>query len=113
MFVVNIKEMSEEKKKMIIEVYKEGTTVDVKLPVEYVYRFNQLLLEFIPFTDQDHFNTVMKNISDNKIEGPFEYHVSTVLMFLNLIEDSARGQDLLKSVEYDPASQTRKDINEG
>jgi hypothetical protein len=54
--------MSEEKKKLTIEVYKEGTTVDIKLPVEYVYRFNQLLLEFIPFTDQDHFNKVMKNI---------------------------------------------------
>ncbi|NDC95596.1 hypothetical protein EB077_09860, partial [bacterium] len=70
--------MSEEKKKLTVEVYKEGTTIDVKIPVEYVYRFNQLLLEFIPFTDQNHFNTVMKNITDGKIEGPFEYHVSTV-----------------------------------
>jgi hypothetical protein len=105
--------MSEEKKKLTIEVYKEGTTVDVKLPVEYVYRFNQLLLEFIPFTDQDHFNKVLKNISEGKIEGPFEYHVSTVLMFLNLIEDSARAQDILKSIEYDPETQTKKDTSEG
>ncbi|NDD82680.1 hypothetical protein EBZ38_00150 [bacterium] len=105
--------MSEEKKKLTVEVYKEGTTIDVKIPVEYVYRFNQLLLEFIPFTDQNHFNTVMKNITDGKIEGPFEYHVSTVLMFLNLIEDSARAQDLLKTVEYDPETQTKKDISEG
>lgn len=105
--------MSEEKKKVVLEVYKEGTTVDIKLPVEYVYRFNQFLLEFIPFQDQEHFNKVLKNIADGKIEGPFEYHVSTVLMFLNLVEDSARTQDLLKSVEYDPESQTRTDVSEG
>lgn len=112
MFVLNNNQMSEEKKKMVLEVYKEGTTVNIKLPVEYVYRFNQMLLEFVPFTDQEHFNTVMKNISEGKIEGPFEYHVSTVLMFLNLVEDSARAQGLLKSVEYDPETQTKTDISE-
>jgi hypothetical protein len=105
--------MSEEKKKMILEVYKEGTTVKLDLPVEYVYRFNQLLLEFIPFKDQEHFNSVMKNITEGKIEGPFEYHMSTVLMFLNLVEDSAREQSLLKSVEYDPETNTRTEVNEG
>lgn len=105
--------MSEEKKKVVLEVYKEGTTVDIKLPVEYVYRFNQFLLEFIPFQDQEHFNKVLKNISDGNIEGPFEYHVSTLLMFLNLVEDSARAQSLLKSVEYDPATQTKTDVSEG
>jgi hypothetical protein len=104
--------MSEEKKKMILEVYKEGTTVKLDLPVEYVYRFNQLLLEFIPFKDQEHFNSVMKNITDGKIEGPFEYHMSTVLAFLNLVESSAREQSLLKSVEYDPETKTRTEVNE-
>jgi hypothetical protein len=94
--------MSTENQKVNIEVYKPNSTIEVKLPSIYVQRFNQLLLEFMPFKDEAHFNQVLQNVADNKIEGPFEYHLETVLSFLTLVEDAARQQNLLDTVEVDP-----------
>jgi hypothetical protein len=98
---------AEDLKPVRAEVYKEETSIMVDIPVAYVMRFNQLLLEFVPFKDQEHFTEVMKNIGEGKIEEPFAYHCQTILAFLTLIETAARSQDKLQWVEYDPATQTK------
>jgi len=100
--------MSEESqnKKHNVEVYKENTTISVDLPVEFVKRFNELMFDFIPFKDEEHFIEVMKNISEKKFDEPFAYHVSTIFAFLNTVEEAARKQDKLHWIEYD--SETNK-----
>lgn len=98
---------AEDLKPVRAEVYKEETSIEVNIPVAYVMRFNQLLLEFVPFKDQEHFNEVMRNIGEGKIEEPFAYHCQTILAFLTLIETAARSQDKLQWVEYDPATQSK------
>ncbi len=98
---------AEDLKPVRAEVYKEDTSISVDIPVAYVMRFNQLLLEFVPFKDQEHFTEVMKNIGEGKVEEPFAYHCQTILAFLTLIEAAARSQDKLQWVEYDPATQTK------
>ena len=105
--------MSTEPTKKIfeLEVYQDNSTINVELPVEFVMRFNQLLMEFIPFKDQDHFLEVMKNISDKKFDEPFAYHVSTIIFLLNKIEDAARQQGKLQWVEYNAETQEKKVID--
>jgi len=104
--------MSTEPTKKIfeLEVYQDNSTVTVDLPVELVMRFNQLLMEFIPFKDQDHFLEVMKNVTDKKFDDPFAYHVSTILFLLNKVEESARSQGKLQWVEYNAETQEKKVI---
>jgi hypothetical protein len=105
--------MSEENKEVtpiILEVYKENTTINVDIPVAYVSRFNHMLLEFIPFKDQDHFNEVMKRVQEGDQSEPFSYNVTTLLSFLNLVEESARKQGHLKNVEFNPETKEQKDI---
>jgi hypothetical protein len=105
--------MSEEKKEVkpiVLEVYKENTTITVDLPVTYVTRFNQMLLEFIPFKDQDHFNEVMKRVQEGDQSEPFSYNVTTLLSFLTLVEESARKQGHLKNVEFNLETKEQKDI---
>jgi hypothetical protein len=104
--------MSTEPTKKIfeLEVYQDNSTVTVDLPVELVMRFNQLLMEFIPFKDEDHFLEVMKNITDKKFDDPFAYHVSTILFLLNKVEESARSQGKLQWVEYNAETQEKKVI---
>ena len=43
----------EDLKPVRAEVYKENTSISLELPVDYVMRFNQILLEFVPFKDQE------------------------------------------------------------
>lgn len=101
----------EDLKPVRAEVYKEDISINVEIPVAYVMRFNQLLLEFVPFKDHEHFTQVMKNIGEGKIEEPFAYHCQTILAFLTLIETAARSQDKLHWVEYDPATQTKTPVD--
>jgi hypothetical protein len=100
--------MSEEKKTVEIEIYKKDSVVNLTLPTLYVQRFNQLMLEFLPFKDEEHFQTVLKNVSDNKIEGPFEYHMETIMSFLTLVEDAARQQNLLEKIQINPEDYVNK-----
>jgi len=94
--------MSEEKKSPLqVEVFKPGTTIKIDLPVAYVERFNQFLLEFIPFKDEEHFKTTMEKINNKEQDEPFSYHTTTLLSFLVLAEESARKQGLLEHVEID------------
>lgn len=104
--------MEETPNKVKLEVYKEDSVIKIELPVKYVYRFNELLMNFIPFRDQEHMMTTLENISNNKIEDDFAYHVATILAFLTLVEDSAREQNLLKKVEYDRTTNEKTDIEE-
>jgi hypothetical protein len=95
--------MSEEKKSPIkVEVFKKDTTIKVDLPVAYVERFNQFMLEFIPFENEEHFKTTMDKIQKNEQDDAFSYHTTTLLSFLVLVEESARKQGLLEEVEIDP-----------
>lgn len=93
------------------EVYKENEKVTVELPVDYVVRFNQMLLEFIPFKDQEHFLETMKKIGQGTIDDPFTYHCQTVLAFLTLVESAAREQDKLHWVEYNPETQEKTPVD--
>lgn len=104
--------MEEKPKKIIVEVYKEETTINVDIPVGYIYRFNELLTTFIPFKDEEHMLKVLDDIAKDQINDPFAYHVQTILAFLTLTEEAARKQNLLKKVEYDTETKTRKDIEE-
>lgn len=104
--------MSEEKKTVEIEIYKKDSTIKLNLPSVYVQRFNQLMLEFLPFKDEEHFQKVLQNIAENKIEGPFEYHMETIMSFLTLVEEAARQQNLLEKVQINPEdymNQTNED----
>lgn len=104
--------MSEEKAKPVrAEVYKEDVLISLELPVAYVTRFNQLLLEGLPYKDQDHFLEVMKNIGENKIEDAHTYHTQTILAFLTLVEDAARKQNHLHWVEYNPETQEKTPVD--
>jgi hypothetical protein len=101
----------EDLKPVRAEVYKENTNITVELPVDYVMRFNQMLLEFVPFKDQEHFTEVMKKIGQGNIDDAFTYHCQTILAFLTLVESAARQQEKLHWVEYDPATQTKTPVD--
>jgi hypothetical protein len=102
---------TEDLKPVRAEVYKENTQISLELPVDYVVRFNQMLLEFIPFKDQEHFTEVMKKISEGTIDDAFTYHCQTILAFLTLVETAARAQEKLHWIEYDPATQTKTPVD--
>lgn len=93
--------MAEKKESIKVEVFKPDTTIKVDLPVNYVARFNQFLLEFIPFKDEDHFKTTMEKIKNNQQDDEFSFHTTTLLSFLTLCENSAREQGLLEYVDID------------
>lgn len=99
--------MAETKEPLKVEVFKPGSTITVELPVAYVERFNQFLLEFIPFKDEEHFKTTMEKVKDNKQDDEYSYHTTTLLSFLVLCEESARKQGLLEYVDIDPETGKR------
>lgn len=94
--------MAENKGPLKVEVFKPETVINIQLPVAYVERFNQFMLEFIPFKDEEHFKATMDKVRDNKQDDEFSYHTTTLLSFLVLCEESARKQGLLEYVEIDP-----------
>jgi len=104
--------MQENTEKVKVEIYKEDSTIKLELPVAYVLRFNEMLMNFIPFENQEHMFKVLDNVANGKIEDNFTYHVATLLSFLTLVEDSAREQNLLKKVEYDPITKEKTEIEE-
>lgn len=104
-------EKKESQKIFDIEVFKEDIIITIEVPVAMVTRLNQLLLEFIPFKDEEHFLTTMKNIADKKFDDPFAYHTSTIMFLMNMLEDAARKQDKLQWVRYN-ADTNEKEIIE-
>jgi hypothetical protein len=86
--------MSEETSKIReVEILKKDTVIDVKLPVDFYFRFNQFILEFFPVKDGEHFQQILTNIKEGKDnDDPHSYHFRTILSFLLLVEDEARKQ---------------------
>ena len=93
--------MAEKRESIKVEVFKPDTTIKVELPVNYVMRFNQFLLEFIPFKDEEHFKATMEKVKNNQQDDEFSFHTTTILAFLTLCENSAREQGLLDYVDID------------
>tara|TARA_R110000868_G_C10916146_1_gene765321 strand:+ start:972 stop:1289 length:318 start_codon:yes stop_codon:yes gene_type:complete len=104
--------MSEPKKPVEVEVYKPDTVIKIDLPVAYVQRFNQLMLEGIPFKDHDHFTETLKKVEKGDQDDPYSYHVTTILSFLVMVEEAARKQGHLKTVEINPETQEQTDVSE-
>jgi hypothetical protein len=96
--------MSEESKPKIreVEILKKDTVIDVKLPVDFYFRFNQFILEFFPVKDAEHFQQILNNIKEGKDnEDAHSYHFRTILSFLLLVEDEARKQGHTEIVKMD------------
>jgi hypothetical protein len=93
--------MAEKKETIKVEVFKPDTTIKLELPVNYVMRFNQFLLEFIPFKDEEHFKATMEKIKNKQEDDEFSFHTTTLLAFLTLCENTARDQGLLEMIDID------------
>lgn len=87
--------MSEESAPVIreVEILKKDTVIDVKLPVDFYFRFNQFMTEFFPVKDAKHLEEILKLIQEGKDNDDVHaYHFRTLLSFLLLVEDEARKQ---------------------
>jgi hypothetical protein len=94
--------MSEESTPVIreVEILKKDTVIDVKLPVDFYFRFNQFMTDFFPVRDTAHLEEVLKLIQDGKDnEDPHAYHFRTLLSFLLLVEDQAREQGHTEKIQ--------------
>ena len=84
-----------------VEIIKKDTVIDIKLPVDFYFRFNQFILEFFPVKDAEHFQQILTNIRDGKDnEDAHSYHFRTILSFLLLVEDEARKQGHTEKVTF-------------
>lgn len=84
-----------------VEILKKDTVIDIKLPVDFYFRFNQFMLEFFPVKDAEHFQQILTNIRDGKdSEDAHSYHFRTILSFLLLVEDEARKQGHTEKVNF-------------
>ena len=87
--------MSEESAPVIreVEIVKKDTVIDIKLPVDFYFRFSQFMTEFFPARDAEHMQEILKLIQDGKDDtDEHAYHFRTLLSFLLLVEDEARKQ---------------------
>jgi len=85
-----------------IEILKKDTVIDLKLPVDFYFRFNQFMLEFFPFKDGAHFEQILNNIKEGKDnEDAHTYHFRTLLSFLLFVEEEARKQGHLEKINID------------
>lgn len=85
-----------------IEVMKKDTVIDLKLPVDFYFRFNQFMLEFFPFKDGEHFQQILNNIKEGKDnEDAHSYHFRTLLSFLLFVEEEARKQGHIEKINID------------
>jgi len=92
--------MSNNSKIKEVEVLLKDTVIDVKIPVDFYFRFNQFLLEFFPLKDGKEFEEIIKNINEGKDNEHIpSYHFRTILSFLLLVEDAARKQGHTKMVK--------------
>ena len=85
-----------------VEILKKDTVIDIKLPVDFYFRFNQFMLEFFPVKDAEQFQQILTNIKDGKDhEDAHSYHFRTILSFLLLVEDEARKQGHTEKITID------------
>jgi hypothetical protein len=103
---------NEKKEPLKVEIFKPDTIIKLELPVTYVERFNQFLLDFIPFRDEEHFQEVMKKIADKKEDDDFSYHTTTLMSFLALCEQAARKQGHLEVIDIDRETGDRIQVSE-
>jgi hypothetical protein len=83
-----------------IEILKKDTVIDLKLPVDFYFRFNQFMLEFFPVKDGEHFQQILNNIKEGKDnEDAHSYHFRTLLSFLLFVEDEARKQGHIEKIK--------------
>jgi hypothetical protein len=99
--------MSENLKIREIEILKKDTVIDVKLPVDFYFRFNQFLTEFFPLKDTEELEKILQNIRENKENEHIpSYHFRTILSFLLLVENQAREQGHTKKVKINTETGT-------
>ena len=94
--------MSEESKPTIreVEILKKDTVIDIKLPVDFYFRFNQFMTEFFPVKDAQHLEEILKLIQEGKDNDDVHaYHFRTLLSFLLLVEDQAREQGHTEKIQ--------------
>jgi hypothetical protein len=99
--------MSEESAPVIreVEILKKDTVINVKLPVDFYFRFNQFMTEFFPVRDSDHLNEIVKLIQEGKDDtDDHAYHFRTLLSFLLLVEDHAREQGHTEKIKIDTST---------
>ena len=102
--------MSEESKPTIreVEILKKDTVINVKLPVDFYFRFNQFMNEFFPVRDAKHLEEILKLIQDGKDDTDVHaYHFRTLLSFLLLVEDQAREQGHTEMIELNTTTGER------
>ena len=103
--------MSEKETNIIeVEVLPEDIEVTITLPVAYYYRINQLILNFFPFKDQEHLESTLKLLSEEKEDTAEAYHLKTLMSLQVLIEEQARKDNKLKRVKVN--KETGEKINE-
>lgn len=93
-----------------VEIIPEDIEVTITLPIAYYYRLNQLILNFFPFKNQEHLESTLKTLSEEKEDTPEAYHLKTLMSLQMLMEEQARKDNKLKIIKVN--KETGEKINE-
>jgi len=92
----------EEKENIIeLEVLPPKSKVTIVIDTDMYMRIQRCLLEGLAFKDFEHFQKCIKEITAGKLEDPVSDHAYTLMLLCNIIEESAKKDNLIKKTKFD------------
>ncbi len=88
-----------------LQIIEPNQSIPISVSTDLYIRIQQCLLEGFPWTDVQHFQSVLKAVKDKTTGDPLTYHTETLLVLLSLVEASAQENKLITTKSFDPLTQ--------
>jgi hypothetical protein len=85
-----------------VEIIPLEAEITIKISGQFVARLSNLLTNFFPYKDKNHFQELVKHIQeDTNQDDPYVYNFATLVALQSFIEQEAKEQKLTKMVKID------------
>jgi hypothetical protein len=93
---------TEENNIIDVEIIPLEAEITLKVSGHFVARLSNLLTNFFPYKDQNHFKELVKHLQeDTNQDDPYVYNFATLVALQSYIEQEAKEQKLTKMVKID------------
>lgn len=75
-----------------LEIIEPGTKVTIEVTDEIYKRLQNIIFQYLPFKDMNHFSEVLSQINSGKYSDPICDTLHTILVLINLYETGAKDQ---------------------
>lgn len=88
-----------------LKVIPPGSEMSITVNTDIYVRLQQLLIEALPYKDENHFKELLLSIQKEIPKDGLGYHMHTLVYLVQLIEQAAKDKNLVQEKKFDLETQ--------